>query len=420
VAYGSFSTNDAHLADYDAATHEMPGRQSTPGLASQGGRAGADGGGLLRMLCFGCAPGGGAAGGGDGKLVSATRVASRVVSRAGSGKLLKPGSARAHKLGASVLIGHRGRVATLSWAPSETLLASGGLDQSIRVWGVTDGACLRVITSSPQLDVRAVHWGGDDAVLTGTFANQVVQRWSMSDGSCLETQQMSLCGQVLSWSPNGRFLASVRPEDPSTTQIMRFGEEPSSRHSIEKCSLQSEQGRISLQKLEQESRTSSRFNGVSPKTHAIEEKRQSQSEWNPTSMVELEHEMETTSHLHDILPEIFSSKDKLSSASRSDDVTKSGQPTETLATDIADNVHAEPGRGNLDSLDERRTQCKSSDNSESNRCCICMTASKDVVFMPCLHLVTCKQCTENMLSRSDDPTCPVCCARIEKHIVAYV
>ena len=48
------------------------------------------------------------------------------------------------------------------------------------------------------------------------------------------------------------------------------------------------------------------------------------------------------------------------------------------------------------------------------RCKVCLNADVEVVFLPCAHLVVCKNCAPNLCS------CPVCRRRINETIKVFM
>lgn len=48
------------------------------------------------------------------------------------------------------------------------------------------------------------------------------------------------------------------------------------------------------------------------------------------------------------------------------------------------------------------------------QCKICMDRDICIVFIPCAHLVSCKECSESLTK------CPICCGAITQKIKTYI
>jgi hypothetical protein len=49
---------------------------------------------------------------------------------------------------------------------------------------------------------------------------------------------------------------------------------------------------------------------------------------------------------------------------------------------------------------------------DDNTCVVCLAAPKDSLLLPCNHMTMCAECTEEVLSSSSQPQCPVCGSRV--------
>ena len=50
-------------------------------------------------------------------------------------------------------------------------------------------------------------------------------------------------------------------------------------------------------------------------------------------------------------------------------------------------------------------------------CCICIERKKTVVFLPCRHMCTCEQCSDQVLSSTNK--CPMCNEEIVQRVVPF-
>ncbi len=77
-----------------------------------------------------------------------------------------------------LLSGHKGVVNTVSWSPDGKHVASGGSDQTVRVWGVVTGKELHIY-SHHQGEVRALAWSPDGTCLASAGDDQMVHIWQV-------------------------------------------------------------------------------------------------------------------------------------------------------------------------------------------------------------------------------------------------
>jgi WD40 repeat protein len=88
-------------------------------------------------------------------------------------------------LGTLELAGHTDTVVSLAFNASGTLLASGSLDATVRVWSAADGACVRTL-EGPADDVHWVTWHPrGDVVLAGS-EDFSVWMWLARSGDCMQ------------------------------------------------------------------------------------------------------------------------------------------------------------------------------------------------------------------------------------------
>ena len=130
--------------------------------------------------------------------------------------------------------GHTGNVFSLAFKPNSYLLASGGKDDTIRIWDVGNNNRRRVRTLRGHTkDVYSVAWSPDGRTLASASGDGTVRLWNPNNGINFAV----LRGHTnwvfsVAWSPDGRILASasydytVRLWDPDTHTTRRVLRSP--------------------------------------------------------------------------------------------------------------------------------------------------------------------------------------------------
>ncbi|GAA5905794.1 hypothetical protein JCM8208_000901 [Rhodotorula glutinis] len=108
---------------------------------------------------------------------------------------------------ARVLHGHLTAVFCVAWSPRGDLVASGGVDETVRVWDVQKGRCMRVLPAHSE-PVSAVQFSRDGTMLVSCSWDGYIRIWDTSTGQCLKTLAHEDNTPVASvrLSPNSKYL----------------------------------------------------------------------------------------------------------------------------------------------------------------------------------------------------------------------
>jgi len=112
-------------------------------------------------------------------------------------------------------------------------------------------------------------------------------------------------------------------------------------------------------------------------------------------------------------------KEKKSNSSSSDSSSVSKEDeAEELLKDIIDKVKPEgtsaPKNVDKQAKEEaKETQLKTNQGHDKENCLICMERTREIVFLPCSHFLTCPLCAPKLSS------CPICNKKLEKHLKIY-
>ncbi|TRU96403.1 MAG: protein kinase, partial [Microcystis wesenbergii Mw_QC_S_20081001_S30] len=114
-----------------------------------------------------------------------------------------------HSFPDKTLTGHSDEVFSVAYSPDGRYLASGSIDQTIKIWEVATGKELRTLTVYSYLYGADVVYSPDGRYLASRSDDKTIKIWEVATGKELRTLT-GHSGPVLSvvYSPDGRYLAS--------------------------------------------------------------------------------------------------------------------------------------------------------------------------------------------------------------------
>ena len=130
-----------------------------------------------------------------------------------------------------VLGPNNGRTLSVRFSPDGRLLASGGGDDTVKIWRVSDSALLRTLPmGSPLLKVFSVEFSPDGQYLAAadTDYTSKVKVWRVSDGALVKTFTnpyfFSVPSHRVTWTRDGRYIVSTftTGNDPSRIRFWDF------------------------------------------------------------------------------------------------------------------------------------------------------------------------------------------------------
>ncbi len=110
------------------------------------------------------------------------------------------------------LAGHKAEIAGLAWAPDGKLLASGSVDNTVRIWAPEIGKQVRVLKGHYGI-VWGLAWSPDSKLLASCSGDRTVRIWNPETGK--ELRVLKGHGSLVlgvAWSADGKSLASCSPD----------------------------------------------------------------------------------------------------------------------------------------------------------------------------------------------------------------
>ena len=120
---------------------------------------------------------------------------------------------------------HSSSVKSVNWSPDGKYLASGSLDETVKIWDAKNGRIIKTLRKHSD-GVEYVIWSPDGKYLASGSLDNTVIIWDAKSGKELQTLEgHSDDVNSVSWSPDGRYLASASKDKTIVIWNANSGEE---------------------------------------------------------------------------------------------------------------------------------------------------------------------------------------------------
>ena len=101
--------------------------------------------------------------------------------------------------------GHESPVLCCAFNYADTLLASGGCDESIRMWDPSTGSCVAILPGHSD-PVTSVNFSRDSSVLLSSSCDGMCRMWDTHNNLCLETLSFNATVTSATFTENSKYL----------------------------------------------------------------------------------------------------------------------------------------------------------------------------------------------------------------------
>ena len=115
-----------------------------------------------------------------------------------------------------LLEGHSNEIYSLDFSPDGQLLATASADNTIRIWRVSDGTCIKTLKNPAEFGCVSFSHDGK-LIVSGSWDN-TVRLWNVKTGQCISSMKASSHEELagiysVSFSPDGKTIAAAYTDD---------------------------------------------------------------------------------------------------------------------------------------------------------------------------------------------------------------
>uniref|UniRef100_A0A8C6SWM5 WD repeat domain 5 n=1 Tax=Neogobius melanostomus TaxID=47308 RepID=A0A8C6SWM5_9GOBI len=105
---------------------------------------------------------------------------------------------------------HSNYVFCCNFNPQSNLIVSGSFDESVRIWDVKTGKCLKTLPAHSD-PVSAVHFNRDGSLIVSSSYDGLCRIWDTASGQCLKTliDDDNPPVSFVKFSPNGKYILAA-------------------------------------------------------------------------------------------------------------------------------------------------------------------------------------------------------------------